>query len=76
MNAVACRKLIEQGAVRVTLSYELNKKQIADLVDAYETNYGARPPLEMIVYGRAPLLFTKYCPLKKMDQCGLCKTHT
>ena len=76
VNAVACRKLIEQGAVRVTLSYELNKKQIADLVDAYETNYGARPPLEMIVYGRAPLLFTKYCPLKKMDQCGLCKTHT
>lgn len=76
VNAVACRKLIEQGAVRVTLSYELNKKQIADLVDAYETNYGARPPLEMIVYGRAPLLFTKYCPLKKMDQCGFCKTHT
>lgn len=76
VNAVACRKLIEQGAVRVTLSYELNKKQIAELVDAYETNYGARPPLEMIVYGRAPLLFTKYCPLKKMDQCGLCKTHT
>ena len=31
--------------------------------------------LEMIVYGRAPLLFTKYCPLKKMGQCGLCKQN-
>lgn len=29
----------------------------------------------MIVYGRAPLLFTKYCPLKKMEQCGRCKQH-
>ena len=29
----------------------------------------------MIVYGRAPLLFTKYCPLKKMEQCGLCKQN-
>ena len=28
----------------------------------------------MIVYGRAPLMFTKYCPLKKMNQCGVCKT--
>ena len=30
----------------------------------------------MIVYGRAPLMFTKYCPLKKMGQCGKCKTHS
>ena len=28
----------------------------------------------MIVYGRAPLMFTKYCPLKKMNLCGRCKT--
>ena len=29
----------------------------------------------MIVYGRADLLFTKYCPLKKMNLCGKCKTN-
>ena len=29
----------------------------------------------MIVYGHAPLLVTKYCPLKKMGQCGRCRTR-
>ena len=75
VNSVTCRKLQELGARRVTLSYELNKKQIGDLICAYEKNYGAHPALEMIIYGRAPLLFTKYCPLKKMEQCGFCKTR-
>jgi len=39
----------------------------------YEENDGY-PALEMIVYGKAPMMFTKYCPLKKMNQCGICKT--
>ena len=34
------------------------------------------PALELIVYGRAPLMFTKYCPMKKMNQCGVCRTKT
>lgn len=76
VNSVACRRLLELGARRVTLSYELNRTQIADLLCAYEEHYGSRPPLEMIVYGRAPLLFTRYCPLKKMGQCGRCKTRS
>ena len=76
VNSVACRRLLELGAKRVTLSYELNRRQIAGLIEAYRRAYGAAPALEMIVYGRAPLLFTKYCPLKKMEQCGLCKTRT
>ncbi len=25
------------------------------------------PALEMIVYGKAPMLFTKYCPLEKNE---------
>lgn len=74
VNAESCYELHRLGAERVTLSYELNKKQIKDLVDAYYEENDGYPALEMIVYGRAPLLFTKYCPLKKMDQCGVCKT--
>ncbi|MFQ8847294.1 MAG: U32 family peptidase, partial [Clostridia bacterium] len=62
------------GAKRVTLSYELNRHQIQDLITAYEETNGGSPALEMIVYGRAPLLFTKYCPLKKMGLCGSCKS--
>lgn len=75
VNAASCYELHRLGAKRVTLSYELNKKQIKDLLDAYYAENEGYPALEMIVYGRAPLLFTKYCPLKKMNQCGKCKTR-
>jgi putative protease len=62
------------GAERVTLSYELNETQIKDLIDTYYEQNEGYPALEMVVYGRAPLLFTKYCPLKKMNLCGKCKS--
>ena len=76
VNAESCRQLHELGAKRITLSYELNRNQISNLVEAYRDANGGYPALEMIVYGRAPLLFTKYCPLKKMGQCGLCKKNS
>lgn len=75
VNSMACYELHRLGAKRVTLSYELNKKQIRDLLDAYYEANDGYPALEMIIYGRAPLLVTKYCPLKKMGQCGKCKSH-
>ena len=74
VNAESCYALYKLGAKRVTLSYELNRHQIRDLISAYEEANGGSPALEMIVYGRAPLLFTKYCPLKKMGLCGSCKS--
>ena len=75
-NSEACYKLYKLGAKRVTLSYELNKRQIGELVEAYYRKNDGYPALEMVVYGRAPLLFTKYCPLKKMGQCGVCKSKS
>lgn len=75
VNSTSCYELYKLGAKRVTLSYELNKKQIDALIEAYYKANSGYPALEMIVYGRAPLMFTKYCPLKKMDQCGHCKTN-
>lgn len=74
VNSTSCHELYKLGAKRVTLSYELNKRQMDDLISAYYKENDAYPALEMIVYGKAPLLFTKYCPLKKMNQCGVCKT--
>jgi len=76
VNSKACYELYKLGAKRVTLSYELNKRQIEELILAYEEENESSPSLEMIVYGKAPMLFTKYCPLEKMDQCGVCKTKT
>lgn len=75
VNSRSCYELFKLGAKRVTLSYELNKQQIEDLVHGYYEENQGYPALEMIVYGRAPLLFTKYCPLKKMDECGHCRTN-
>ncbi len=75
VNASSVYQLHKQGAKRVTLSYELNKNQIKDLIDTYCEENGGAPALEMVVYGRAPLLFTRYCPLKKMGLCGSCKRH-
>ena len=76
VNAASCYDLYRLGAKRVTLSYELNRRQIQELIASYEEVNGGNPALEMIVYGRAPLLFTKYCPLKKMGQCGLCRKRS
>lgn len=73
VNSTSVYELHRQGAKRVTLSYELNKQQIRDLIDAYYAKNDGYPALEMVVYGRAPLMFTKYCPLKKMGQCGVCR---
>jgi len=76
VNSASCYELYRLGAKRVTLSYELNKRQIEDLIHAYYEENDGYPALEMIVYGSAPLMFTKYCPLKKMNQCGTCKTNS
>ncbi|MBR6529144.1 MAG: DUF3656 domain-containing protein, partial [Firmicutes bacterium] len=76
VNSTSVYELHRQGAKRVTLSYELNKQQIKDLLDAYYAKNDGYPALEMVVYGRAPLMFTKYCPLKKMGQCGVCREKT
>lgn len=75
VNSTSVYELHRLGAKRVTLSYELNRQQIKDLIDAYYAQNEGYPSLEMIVYGRAPLMFTKYCPLKKFDQCGKCRTN-
>lgn len=75
VNSKAVYKLHSLGVNKVTLSHEMNKQQIEDLISNYQKNYGGLPNLEMIVYGRADLLFTKYCPLKKYNLCGKCKEN-
>ena len=73
VNSASIYQLHALNAKRVTLSYEMNEKQIKDCIQAYYNENDGYPSLEMIVYGRAPLMFTNYCPLKKLNQCGNCK---
>jgi len=76
VNSYSCYELYKLGASRVTLSYEMNMRQIEDLINVYYEENDGYPSLEMIVYGKAPLMFTKYCPLEKMNQCVICRNKS
>lgn len=67
--------LHQQGVEKVTLSYEINKKDVNNLLKNYEEHFNASPNLELIVYGKQQLMVTKYCPLKRMNLCGNCKKY-
>lgn len=75
VNSKAVYLLHALGVSRVTLSHEMNKGQIQSLIQGYQKENGGLPNLEMIVYGHTHLLFTKYCPLKKLNLCQICKSH-
>lgn len=78
MNAVNWKSvymLHKLGAKRVCLSLEINKSQIDDLVKDYKEQTGGYPNLELIVYGHSLMMFTHYCPLKVMGQCGICRKN-
>ena len=76
VNSEAVYQLHKLGAKRVCLSYEINEEDINNLLDEYKSKTGGYPNLEMIVYGRAPMMFTNYCPLKVYGQCGKCKKNS
>ena len=78
LNAVNSRSLYllhKEGVNRITLSHELNKQNIIDMISEFEGKYNTKPNLEMIVYGHAHLMNTKYCPLKVNGLCGKCRTN-
>lgn len=72
-NAGSAAFLSNLGVKRVTISPELNEENIKNLIKNYKEKYGTNPNFEMIVYGRASLMHSKYCPLKRLGMCGKCK---
>lgn len=73
VNSRSIYLLHSHNVQRITISHELNKQNIIDMICEFEKNYGQTPNLEMIVYGHAHLMNTKYCPLKVNNLCGKCK---
>lgn len=63
------------GVTRITLSNEISKESINNLIKNYKNKYQTEPNLELIVYGKIPLMHTKYCPLRRLDMCGMCKIN-
>lgn len=76
VNHESVRILHTSGVDTVTLSYEINKDDINNLVCEYRNKYKTSPNLELIVYGRQKLMVTKYCPLKRLGMCGKCKSES
>lgn len=60
VNSYTVAFLHSLGAERVTLSYELTKKQIEILINAYEERYKAHPNLELIVEGYEEVMISKF----------------
>ena len=48
------------GVKKITLSYELNDRQIKDIVDNYKKRYNCHPNLELIIYGNEEVIITKF----------------
>jgi len=48
------------GVKKVTLSYELNKAQIKNIVDKYIERYNKKPNLELIVFGKEEAMISKF----------------
>lgn len=60
VNSYTVAFLHSLGAERVTLSYELTKKQIEILINAYEERYKAHPNLELVVEGYEEVIISKF----------------
>jgi putative protease len=77
-NDLTARYLMEQGAERITASYDLNREQLLDLVSAV-------PPawLEVVVHQHMPMFHMEHCvfcsvlsPGTNKTNCGRpCDTH-
>lgn len=66
-NSYSVAFLHSLGIKKVTLSYELNYKQIKNLVSVYESRYKSHPNLEVIVDSYAEAMVCKYNMLKKYN---------
>lgn len=84
LNSYTCAFLMAQGMDMITLSYEMDDMQIANLIRAFKARYKEIPPLEKVVYTRMELMVSRHCIIshlahKKQLNCGLCrgnKTYT
>ena len=77
-NKLTVANLCKFDLESITLSSEMNKSQIDELITSFEEDYGFIPPLEMIVYGHIQTMITKHCFISKEygfenKHCGACK---
>ena len=59
-NSYTAAFLHSLGVDKVTLSYELNDKQIKNLIESYHNRYHKHPNLELIISGYEEVMVSKY----------------
>ena len=67
-NSYAVAFLNSRGVNKITLSYELNYKQIKNLIECYKNRYNKHPNLEVIVEANEEAMICKYNMLKKYNK--------
>ena len=80
-NSKTIASLLDYNIESITLSSELNRHQIKDIIDNFNNYYGFVPPLEMVVYGHYQTMIMKHCFIAKehgfeRKNCGACKGKT
>ena len=75
INSNAVYYLHQCGVKYVTLSLEASYTDISNIYTGYINKFGSNPNLEITIYGRENLMTTKYCPLRRYKQCGICNEH-
>lgn len=66
-NSYSVAFLHALGVNKITLSYELTKEQINDIVTNYKNRYQVHPNLEVIIYSRPEVMISKYNLLEKYN---------
>lgn len=60
VNSYAVAFLHSHNVKKITLSYELDNKQINDIINNYRKRYHKNPNLELIIYGKEEAMILKY----------------
>lgn len=77
VNEYSLAFLYQLGLKRITLSLEISGERIKNLISNFNQFTNSKANVEMIVYGRADLMYTKNCPITnatgvKKDHCLKC----
>jgi putative protease len=77
-NSFSLASLLNKKVSKVTMSPESSVENTFKLIQNFFKNYQYLPNIEVIAYGKADLMLTKYCPITKSEgvykeNCNLCQ---
>ena len=68
LNSYSVAFLHSIGVNKITLSHELNYRQVKTLIDSYKKRYNKHPNLEVIIFGYEEAMICKYNMFKKYNK--------